>query len=384
MCYHSAKVLRKVTDMKSSVTIMPRNPSDVLPSLPHKAKVLFIRLRSLGDTILSTPLYTALKAWRPDLRISVLAEEPNDQVLANNPNIDRIISIHRADGLNWKSLRARLSAMVNMRQNRYDCCINLHGGTTSAWLTAMSGARCRVGYHKFRNAFAYDMRIGSSDTRRLPGTKIHTVEYQIEWLRALGLPKAEIPPSQVFLNPQIEAIAKERLINAGLSPGSRYAVIQPTSKFYTKEWTAEGFAEIADYLNCRFGLSVILTGGPGEEEKLKAVQGRSQSKPGVLVSVAISELAWILSSASIFVGNDSGPTHLAAALSVPVVALFGSSDSALWSPWKTACRIVQNPFDCNPCPGYRCLVYDEPRCILSITSAQVKTAIDGLLKDNLR
>ncbi len=88
-------------------------------------------------------------------------------------------------------------------------------------------------------------------------------------------------------------------------------------------------------------------------------------------------------SRQLFVGNDSGPTHLAAALSVPVVVLFGSSDSALWSPWKTSYRMVQNSFDCNPCPGYRCLVYNEPRCILSITSSQVKVAIDALLGDNI-
>ena len=361
---------------------MPMNPSDVLPSLRSEAKVLFIRLRSLGDTILSIPLYAALKTWRSDLRISVLVEEPNDQVLANNPNIDHIISIRRADGSNWKALRSRLSALAHLRQSRFECCINLHGGSTSAWLTALSGARYRVGDIRFRNTIAYDLRIDSSVTPST-GTKIHTVEHQIEWLRALGLPKSDIPPSQVIPNPQFETIAKARLIKIGLKTGNPYAVVQPTSKFYTKEWTADGFAEITDYLSIRYGLSVILTGGPGEEEKLKAVRERSQSKPSVLTSVTISELAWIFSSASIFVGNDSGPTHLAAALSVPVVALFGSSDSTLWHPWGVPFKIVQNPFDCNPCPGYRCLVYDEPRCILSITSSQVKMAIDALLGDKM-
>ena len=368
--------------MKPSDTILPMNPSDVLPGLPLQAKILFIRLRSIGDTILSIPLCTALKNWRPDLRISVLVEEPNDQVLANNPDIDHIISIRTADRSSWKVFRARLSALVKMRQHRFDCCINLHGGSTSAYLTALSGARYRVGYGAFRNAFAYNIRVGSA-TNLPPGMKSHTVEHQIEWLRALGLPKAEIPPSRVIPNPQFEAIAKDRLTKAGLKMDSRYAVVQPTSKFYTKEWTAEGFAEIADYLSSRYGLSVVLTGGPGEEGKLKTVQDKSQSKPKLLTSLSISELGWILSRACVFVGNDSGPTHLAAALSIPVVVLFGSSDSALWSPWKASYRAVQNPFDCNPCPGYRCQVYDEPRCILSITPSQVKAAIDALLGNNI-
>ena len=383
MCYDNAKVVRKVIDMKSAVTTMPLNPSDVLPGLPPEATILFIRLRSLGDTILSTPLYAALKTWRPDLRISVLVEVPNDEVLSHNPHIEHVLAISPANESNWKGLRARLSTLTALRGNHFDCCINLHGGSTSAWLTALSGARYRVGDHRFRNAFAYNVQVDSTSTRS-PENKIHTVEHQIEWLRVLGLPKAEIPPLKVFLNPTLKAAANDHLEKAGLEPGSRYAVIQPTSKFYTKQWTAEGFAEIADYLKKSHGLSVLLTGGPGEEEKLKTIQEKSHSKPAVLTSVSISQLAWILSSASIFVGNDSGPTHLAAALSIPIVVLFGSSDSALWSPWRTPSQIVQNPFDCNPCAGYRCLVYDEPRCILSITSSQVKAAIEALLRGNPR
>jgi ADP-heptose:LPS heptosyltransferase len=171
------------------------------------------------------------------------------------------------------------------------------------------------------------------------------------------------------------------LEKAGLEHGQDIAVIQPTSKFHTKEWTAKGFAEIADYLNKRHGLSVILTGGPGEEAKLADIHEESRTKPAVLHSLSVAELAWILSRAKVFVGNDSGPTHLAAALSIPVVVLFGSSDSEVWFPWRVDHRIVQNPFECNPCPGYRCLLYDEPRCILSISDSQVKIAIDELLAD---
>ena len=103
-----------MTEMKSSDTIMPMNPSDVLPGLPLQAKILFIRLRSIGDTILSIPLCTALKTWRPDLRISVLVEEPNDQVLANNPDIDHIISIRTADRIELEGLS---SAPVRLSQH---------------------------------------------------------------------------------------------------------------------------------------------------------------------------------------------------------------------------------------------------------------------------
>jgi predicted lipopolysaccharide heptosyltransferase III len=348
---------------------------ELLPGLPHLAKILFIRLRSLGDTILSTPLYAALKAWRPDLRIAVMIERPNDEVLWHNPDIEEIICLGR-------NLRDRWSALSTVRQRHFDCCINLHGGSTSAWLTALSRARHRIGDSRFRNSYAYNLRI-DSDTDLFQKKKAHTVEYQIEWLRALGLPEAEIPSLRVYLDPGSETAAKAHLQKAGVERGADIAVIQPTSKFHTKEWTAEGFAEIADYLNRQYGLSVLLTGGPGEEKKLANIHAKSGTKPAVLTFLSVAELAWILSRARVFVGNDSGPTHLATALSIPVVVLFGSSDSAVWHPWRVRHRIVQNLFDCNPCPGYRCLVYDEPRCILSISSSQVKTAIDDLLGNTL-
>src|SRR5437773_11954504 len=114
-------------------------------------------------------------------------------------------------------------------------------------------------------------------------------------------------------------------------------------------------------------------------QKLKLVADGGQAPPAILDEISISELMWVVKWAKLFIGNDSGPMHLAAALNVPIIVLFGSSDSQVWHPWKVAYQVVQNPFECNPCPGYRCLVYEEPKCILSITTSQVKQAIERLL-----
>jgi len=202
----------------------------------------------------------------------------------------------------------------------------------------------------------------------------------MEWLRQLGLPEGAIPPLRVIPPPELEARVLKHLDDLGVKPRSHYAVIQPTSKFFTKEWTPEGFAEIADYLERQHGLQVLLTGGPGEESKLRRVAEHCQGHVVVCAGVSIGELLWVLRGANLFVGNDSGPTHLAAALGVPMVVLFGSSDAEVWYPWKAPFQRVQNAFDCNPCPGYRCLVYDEPKCILSITAAQVKLSVDAALR----
>jgi ADP-heptose:LPS heptosyltransferase len=204
----------------------------------------------------------------------------------------------------------------------------------------------------FRNTFAYTHAL-DVPTRKADGTKWHTVEYQMEWLRQLGLPKAVIPPSRVIPAPELESLVLKRLSGLGLKPGFRYAVIQPTSKFFTKEWTPEGFAEVADYLAKHHGFQVLVSGGPGEEARLRGVAQRCRGHVLVCGGVSVGELLWILRGAKLFIGNDSGPTHLAAALGVPTVVLFGSSDAEVWHPWKAPFQRVQNGFDCNPCPGYR-------------------------------
>ena len=203
-----------------------------------------------------------------------------------------------------------------------------------------------MGLRSFRNSFCYNVRI-VLEAGNLQKTKQHTVEYQMEWLRALGMPSSEIPPLRVFPDPRVESKVKNTLMQHGLDADTSYCVIQPTSKFHTKEWTSNGFAEIADYLETQVGYRVVLTGGPGEGDKLERVAANCRTRPVVLDKVSIQELIWVIKEAKLFVGNDSGPTHLAAALSVPTVVLFGSSDSQVWYPWKVAHQIVQNPFDCN-------------------------------------
>src|SRR5262245_31382899 len=351
--------------------------TDLLPGLPKGSRVLFIRLRSLGDTVLSTPLFSALKAWRPDLRVSVLVEWPNGEVLTSNPDIDQVITITESEHF-FGSLLSRASTLREIRAARFDCCINLHGGSTSAWLTLLSNSHHRVGLKSFRNAFAYTHAV-DVPRQRPDGQKWHTVEYQMEWLRQLGLPEGAIPPLRVIPPPELKSAALTRLDGLGIKWGSRYAVIQPTSKFFTKEWTPEGFAEIAGYLVREYGFQVLLSGGPGEDAKVRAVARHCKEEVVVCGAVSLGELTLILSGAKLFVGNDSGPTHLAAAFGIPLVVLYGSSDAEVWHPWEAPFQRVQNFFDCNPCPGYRCLVYSEPRCILGITASQVKSSLDAAL-----
>ena len=205
----------------------------ILPNLPQAAKLLFIRLRSLGDTVLSTPIYSALKSWRPDLRISVLVEHPYEEILLNNPDLEAVWSIPSGNsGETWK-WAVRLRTIQRIRSGKFACCINLHGGTTSCLLTGLGGSRYRVGLRNFRHSFCYNARI------QLPfgpkgGTRQHTVEYQMEWLYALGLPHGDIPALRLIPDPALEVPVMRKLEQVGIDLDSPYAVIQPTSMFLAR------------------------------------------------------------------------------------------------------------------------------------------------------
>jgi ADP-heptose:LPS heptosyltransferase len=159
--------------------------------------------------------------------------------------------------------------------------------------------------------------------------------------------------------------------------GRSYAVIHPGAVFETKRWHARQYGELARRLAAR-GLTIVFTAGAGEEawvgQAAREIEGTV-----ILLGVSIPELAELIRGARLYIGNDSGPMHLAAAVGTPVIAIWGSSDSRRWHPWNVEHRVIQNSFECNPCPGYRCLVADSPLCIESVTVDQVDRAVDGLL-----
>jgi len=345
-----------------------------LPELPAGARVLVVRLRSLGDALLLTPALRALKAWRPDLCLSALLYSRFAPILAGNPDLEEIIELD-PDGPGGP-LRV-VQAAAALRRRRFAACFNLHGGTLSALLAGLSGAPHRVGSSHFRYRFAYTLL---ADPRTVLGRdRLHAVENLIAPFYAAGLPQGEIPPMQIFPQPAAREGVAQKLAARGVRPGTRYALLHPAANFFTKEWPFERYAALARFLEQQHGLAPVFTCGPGEGAKLDAV-ARACGKPLVrLDPLTVPELVAAVEGAALFVGSDSGPMHIAAALARPLVVLFGSSDSNAWGPWRAAHALVQNYYACNPCRGDRCYAFAQPECILSITLAQAQAAVERVL-----
>jgi len=386
--------------------------NSLLPSLPRGSSILVIRLRSIGDIILLTPALAMLKAWRPDLTLSVLVEDGFRQLLTGNPDIDEILVLDPprlvAGGRShrplkgWRRTMARLSLMMGMRRRRFALCLNLHGGPTSAWLTALSGARRKAGFHHFRWRGLYHFLV--PDARRILGQEsVHTAELQVAALYWLGLPRAAIPSAKMVVSAESRDWWLANRSKFGLASDQQYAVIHPTALYASKQWAAENFAAIGALLERETRVAALYTCGPGEAGALDAVEAAAGHRLRRLENVNLELYAAAVSGACLFVGNDSGPAHIASALERPVVVIFGSSSSRIWGPWPQASSaqanspgasgmprsgggskppppcIVQNAYECNPCPGDRCYRFERPECILSISVAEVWDAVKAVL-----
>ena len=316
------------------------------------------------------PALRLLHEWRPELRISVLVASPWDQLLENNPAIHSVMVLGNKALTAWQVRRTRFAAVVN-----------LHGGPTSASLTRFSGARWRAGFAHFRGSSAYNLTVPTAQEILGRTGAVHTAEHIASCFFWLGVPPREIPPAEVFPSPEATEKAAARLRVLGLQEGESYAVIHPTALYPSKQWKARGFAEVGEHLEQEFGLRPVFICTRGEEETLRKIEKFSSRPLLQAVGWPLRELAALMAGARVFLGNDSGPAHLAAAARIPVLVIFGSSHAAVWKPWKAVeAAVVQNYFDCNPCPGERCHAYAEPRCILSVSTEQVNVCLEALLR----
>jgi predicted lipopolysaccharide heptosyltransferase III len=349
-----------------------------LPSLPQGARILIIRLRSIGDIVLLTPALRLLKEWRPDLRVSVLVEPRFQELLADNPDVEEVLTA--GSGTGWAKVVSRLRAIQKIRRRQYTLCVNLHGGPTSRLLTRWSGARWTAGFDYFRSRRIYSFRVPHA--RLVLGQdSVHTAEHQAAVFFFLGLPRRAIPPARLIVTEEHAAWWREERLKLGVSPVRDYAVLHPTALFSTKQWAPENFARLGAYLEREARLEVVYSCGPGETSVLDAVERAAGRPLRRLEGTGLRQYAAALAGARLFVGNDSGPAHMAAALGRPGVVIFGSSSSQIWGPWprQSSWQIVQNYYECNPCPGDRCLRFARPECILSVTFEQVRDAVEAVL-----
>ncbi len=333
-------------------------------------RVLVVRLRSIGDTVLSTPSLIALKRFLPEAQIDILLEDWVAPVLKGFDMVDNVLTV-------GKDAKSRIETAWQIRRNKYDVAFNLHGGTTAAFFVSASGAKHRVGYKNYQYSFLYNHLLSSS-ADFWQREKTHSAEQQLALLGFVGVPVSDKPRSRLIVTEQDAKEMDLFLHIYGIDEGE-IALIHPAAAFDTKQWSAENFAKVIDYLASRNIFSVVVA-SPKEEHTINEISEKTSTIFHSFTDLTLPEIKALASRAKIFVGNDSGIAHIAAAVETPSVVVFGSSNINHWRPWTdTPNEIVFEKMHCQPCAGYFCKEYGEPECIKRIPFENVTKAIEKIL-----
>lgn len=353
---------------------VPRPLADARWDWSRVRSVLVVRLRSIGDTVLATPSLHALRRFLPAARIDVLLEDWVAPLLDGSDDVDRVLTVRR------KSQSSRLRVARGLRAEGYDVAYNLHGGSTAALLMRASGARHRVGYADY--AYAALHNHAAPPSAELWGReKTHSAEQQLALLGWTGVPVTDRPASRLAVtSASADAVARRLEEEAHISSGQPFALIHPAAAFDTKTWAASNFARIVEHLAAR-GLPSVAVAAPGEGKVIDEVRAHARAPLAGFTDLSLPELTALAARSSIFVGNDSGVAHIAAAVGAPQVVVFGSSNVAHWRPWASApAEVVREEMPCAPCPGYTCAEFGAPECIRRVQPERVVAAVERILK----
>jgi len=197
-----------------------------------------------------------------------------------------------------------------------------------------------------------------------------------------GVPVTDRPPTQLSVSEPAAASVEALLRGAGLNENESFAVVHPAAAFATKQWAVDNFARVAEHLSAR-GLIVVGITAPSEASIADELKANSAAPVITFTNLSLPQVTALNARARVFVGNDSGIAHIAAAVKVPSVVIFGSSNVEHWRPWATApAEVVLHEMDCQPCHGYFCEKFEQPECIKRVPLGSVVGAIDRVLRES--
>ena len=339
---------------------MPHNPID-----RERVKRLLIRGTNwIGDAVITLPAIAAIRRNFPSAHISILVRPWVADIFRGSPLVDEVIIFDKRG--EDKGISGLFSVIKRVRRKEFDLAILLQNAFEAALITFLAGIPERWGYATDGRSWLLTRAVPLSEGIK----RKHQVYYYLELLSSLGL---ETGPPEFHLAPSDEGRKKaEALLSSsgvdfshplvGISPGASYGS--------AKRWYPERFSAVAERLIREFQAEIIIFGGEGEREiahkVVKNIKGKATDISGM---TDLSTLIGALSLLDLLITNDSGPMHLASALSIPVVAIFGPTDPATTSPFGDIHKVVRVPVPCSPCLLRHCP--KDHRCMKLITAEMV-------------
>jgi lipopolysaccharide heptosyltransferase I len=354
--------------------------------LERAPRILIVRLGALGDIVHALPLLDALRRARPDAQLGWLVEERNASLLAGHPQLDQLIRFPRRElssllrrGRWLAALRVARAFLRELRAARFEVTLDAQCNLRSSVLARLSGARRRIGFAPpYTKEKAHWL---STERVRVPIGGQLKVERNLALLAPLGV---EARGARARIAVPEAARASARAFRAQRKPGAWIALHPGVSGFGAiKQWAPERFAGLARRLAESRGARCLVTWGPGERELAERVVALSDGAATLAPETrSLLELAALYEVCDAVVGGDTGPIHLAAALGVPVVGLYGPKDPAIYAPWDgvrgRAATTVWKQVHCSPCRLRRC---GNVICMPAIQVEDVTSALARTLEE---
>ncbi len=344
-------------------------------------RILIIKLKHIGDTLLMTPTIRWLRKEYPDAVIDVVIRSGCESVLAGNPDISNILLVARpeTEKRSWRDTSGSMQTAFRILTGpRYDYAFDLSDSDRAKQLVLLSRARIR-GINDWNTRLGIKRKLFNAFSS-FPWKESHQVEKDFRTVTDIFGSQAE--PGPLVMQPPADTSALEAAL-PGIELDKPYAVFHPTSRWAYKQWDQLRWSELATSLQKERGLQIILSVGPDTREieyanSIKQVCNDVVSTGGRLT---LPQIAALLQGAHLFVGIDTAVMHISAAMQTPTVALFGANNERNWRPWRCHHRLVLG--DCS-CKKNKKMICDKSRilpCMDAISLQQVIENIGMLLED---
>lgn len=358
------------------------------PDLSKIRRCLIIKFAHIGDVLLTTPLFSCLSDLFNvnNIELDALVYKDTEPMLRHNRFIKHIHAVNRKEST-AKRIINEISLVKLLRSRKYDLVINMNTGDRGALLGYFSGAEIRISLNPGAKGMLGKRKL-STHLLRYPLKPRHMVETNLDFLRHIGIH----PPSsarQLHLDPGDEARdSLEKKLNKLDIRFSEFfpIIISPTSRWRFKLWSVDRFAELIDYLQNRFNSPIVIVGADDQVDKEIAAEIVRRSKANVIDltgKTTLLELAALTERGRLFVGVDSAPMHIAAAMRTPTVAIFGPTDCDTWAPWDNGsgyCKVVaMRELSCLPCHMAGCANGKVSDCLVRLPVERVVKAIDTIM-----
>ena len=366
-------------DARKTGSMLVKGNSDLIKDI---RSILLIQLGDIGDVVWATPTFRAVKEAYPQANVSVLLRESFGSLLKADPHIHKIFEVKQYKGNLIKKMNGQIRFLRTLRQERFDLVFDLRSDDRGAYMALLSGARIRAAllYRglKWRNCLFTHLVDPPVAKERIHGAAGQSLQI----VREFGIDTKDTIP-KLWVSEKIKKRAKQLLDGNGITTSGRLITLNPFSRWQYKEWGYEKWVQIVDWLWEEYEIPTVIVGAPEEREKSIDIVNKCKGQIYNLIGrTSLDELAGVLSFSSLHLGVDSAAPHIAAAVGVSTITIYGPSEWLVWAPLGEMHSVVTPDRDCAPCHQKGCDGSGTSKCLEELTIDKVERAIQGFLDHN--